>query len=71
MRARSHIEQQELALPRADHLHEGLELGALDGRVGRHEGTAEHRPQFIVRLEQVDGLEQAARQVDFVLVGAW
>ena len=42
---------------------------ALDRRVGGPEGGAQHLAQILVRLEQVYGFEQPARQVDLVLVG--
>src|SRR5262245_6836136 len=64
-----HVQKQELTLPRADNLHERLELCALDSGIGRRELGTEHVAQRLVRLEQVDRLKQPARQVDLVLVG--
>src|SRR5690242_14523506 len=53
-----HVQQQEFPFPRADDLHEGLELGPLDRRVGGGEGPAEQFGQRLVLLEQFHRLQQ-------------
>src|SRR4051812_30524979 len=65
----SNVQQEELPLPRADHLHEGLVFRLLDRPVGGDEALAEDADQLLAILEYGDGFEEPARQRDLILVG--
>ncbi|MNL83358.1 hypothetical protein D3C87_2109840 [compost metagenome] len=45
MTGASYVQQQEFPLPRADHLHEGLEFAALDAGIEADELGAQHLGQ--------------------------
>src|SRR6185437_15383146 len=54
----SHVQKQELALPRTDHAEEGLVFLALDRGVGAAEALAEQRLQLAALLQPVQRFTQ-------------
>src|SRR6478752_6429910 len=64
MTASSHVQQKELALPWADHLHEGLEFSTLDAGVDADELLAEHLFEGRLVFHERDGFKKAAWQFD-------
>src|SRR5215207_8634352 len=60
----SDMEQQVLAFPRRDHLHELGVLDFLDLGVDRDEGLSQHFGQILLGTQQAERLAEAARQLE-------
>src|ERR1700685_1185798 len=61
-RPRSHVQQQMLPLPRADHLQEHLVLGLLDDRIGGDKRLAEYLQQRLAVAQLGQRLIERSRQ---------
>src|ERR1035441_10897496 len=59
--SRSHVQQQMLTFPRADHLQEHLVLGLLDDGIGGHERLAEDLQQRLASAQPSKRLVERSR----------